>query len=193
MNKSKANIDITFRPLTENDFALLHEWLNIPHVSKWRGVENGKRNPTMEEVCNQWIKRINKTEPVDCFIVFLDQRPFAYIQWYHVSDFAESKALVSDCENLAGIDVFIGEPNCLYRGLGPVLMSKFLKEIVFASSDIKKCMIDPDSNNAAAIRAYEKVGFKHSHTIWDAKYKTYAYIMLLTRNDIRTPPNTNKD
>jgi RimJ/RimL family protein N-acetyltransferase len=50
-------------------------------------------------------------------------------------------------------------------------------------------MIDPEIENVAAIRAYEKIGFKHSHTVWDAKYGVYAYIMLLNRDNIQ---NTSK-
>jgi hypothetical protein len=117
--------------------------------------------------------------------------PIAYIQWYPVSDFAESMALVSESENVAGVDVFIGEEDCLYRGLGPVFINKFLEDIVFAVPETQSCMVDPEPENTAAIQAYEKIGFRHSHTVWDAKYGVYAYIMFLCRNNIRTPSDVN--
>jgi RimJ/RimL family protein N-acetyltransferase len=154
-------------------------------------MEDGTKNPTLEQVRNQWMRRMERTERVNCYIVLLDMRPIAYIQWYPVSDFAESMALVPESENVAGIDVFIGEAEWLYRGLGPVFMSKFLKDIVFAIPETQSCMVDPEPENTAAIRAYEKVGFKHSHTVWDAKYGVYAYIMFLRRDDIRTPSDVN--
>jgi RimJ/RimL family protein N-acetyltransferase len=102
------------------------------------------------------------------------------------SDIPETSALVSKSENLAGIDVFIGEANHLHKGLGPVFISKFIKDIIFSIPEIQSCMIDPEIENAAAIRAYEKIGFKYSHTVWDAKYGVCAYIMFLNRDDIRT-------
>lgn len=118
-------------------------------------------------------------------------RPIAYIQWYAVSDFPESIALVSGIENMAGIDVFIGEADCLYRGLGPVFMSKFLKDIVFAIPETKLCIVDPEPVNTAAIRAYKKIGFKHGHTVWNVKYGVYAYIMFLCGDDVGTPSDIN--
>jgi RimJ/RimL family protein N-acetyltransferase len=154
-------------------------------------MENGKRNPTLEQVRSQWMGRINKKAQVHCYIVLLDTIPIAYIQWYLVSDFPETNALVIKNENLAGIDVFIGEANYLHKGLGPVFISNFIKDIVFVIPDIQSCMIDPEIENAAAIRAYEKIGFKHSHTVWDAKYGVYAYIMFLYRENIRTPSDVN--
>lgn len=191
MTKNVPGVPLTFRPLVVDDLTLLHKWLNAPHVSRWWSIENGKRNPTLEEVRTHWTRRIDKTERVNCYIVLLEMRPIGYIQWYSVRDFPESVALVSGSENMAGIDVFIGEANCLYRGLGPVFISKFLKNIVFAVPETKLCMVDPEPVNAAAIQAYKKIGFKHSLTAWNAKYGVYAYIMFLCRDDLRTTSDVN--
>ncbi len=52
-------------------------------------------------------------------------------------------------------------------------------------------MIDPEIDNLAAIRAYEKAGFKYSHTVWEAKYEVSVYIMFLYRENIKTPSDVN--
>ena len=191
MIQDTPNVNLTFRPLVADDIPLLHKWLNMPHVNKWWSMESGNKNPTLEQIRNKWTRRIEKQEQVHCYIVLLDMIPIAYIQWYLASDFPETSALVSKSENLAGIDVFIGEADYLHKGLGPVFISNFIKDIVFVIPEIQSCMIDPEIENAAAIRAYEKIGFKHSHTVWDAKYGVYAYIMFLYRENIRAPSDVN--
>ena len=101
--------------------------------------------------------------------------PIAYIQWYPVSDFAESMALVPESENVAGIDVFIGEAEWLYRGLGPVFMSKFLDDLVFASVEGKP--LDPGvvSHNFHKIAA--RAGLKNVR-FHDLRH-TFASLMFL--------------
>lgn len=146
-------------------------------------MENGKRNPTLEEVRIQWEKRIDDIEPVYCYIVLLGGKPIAYIQWYLVEDFPDAKILNPESAYVAGIDVFIGEKDYLYKGFGPVLIRKFIKEFIFENQDIQSCLIDPEPENKAAIRAYEKIGFKYIHTIYEPKYDCYAYVMTLSRND----------
>ena len=187
MTRDIPSVKLTFRPFVADDIPLLHKWLNEPHVSEWWFMDDGKRNPTLEQVRSQWMRRIDKAGRVNCYIVLLDTRPIVYIQWYLVSDFPESMALVSESKNVAGIDVFIGEADCLYRGLGPIMLKKFLKDIVFAIPEMQSCIVDPEPENTSAIRAYEKIGFKHSHTVWDAESGVYAYIMFLCRDNMRTP------
>ena len=50
-------------------------------------------------------------------------------------------------------------------------------------------MIDPEPEDTTAIRAYEEIGFKHSHTVWDTKYGVYA--IFLCRDNIRASSDVN--
>lgn len=63
------------------------------------------------------------------------------------------------------MDLFIGEGGPPHRGLGPSILTRFLEELVFASEGIGVCIIDPEPGNGAAIRAYEKVGFRHFRSV----------------------------
>ena len=177
MNQSVPSLNLTFKPLVSDELPLLHKWLNTPHVSKWWFLDLGIRNPTLEEVQSVWNRRLNNTEAVEYYIVLLDLTPIAFIQWSILSEESKSMALVKKSDNVAGIDVFIGEEDCLYKGIGPVLINKFLEEIVFRNPDIQSCIIDPEPENTSAIRAYEKIGFKHTHTVYNEKIGVYAYMM----------------
>ncbi|MFC2038993.1 GNAT family N-acetyltransferase [Chloroflexota bacterium] len=181
MTQDIYNENLRFNPITADNLPLLHRWLNASHVSRWWFMDDGSHNPTFEIVRDKWMKRIDSEEKVYCHIVSVDNESIAYIQWYKVSDFEESMALVSASNDTAGIDIFIGEPDYLYKGFGPVIISKYINEIIFKESDIRACIIDPEPENKAAIRAYEKVGFKYQYTTRDQQYGVDAYIMRLQR------------
>lgn len=135
---------------------MVHRWLQAPHVARWWGEDTG----TYEEVSKKYSAYIEGEEPVEPYLILYDGRPVGYIQSYRVADDEEYERLVG-IEYSAGIDLFIGEVDLLHRGLGPRVIRRFIEEIVFADESIAVCVIDPEPGNAAAIRAYEKVGFRY--------------------------------
>jgi RimJ/RimL family protein N-acetyltransferase len=48
--------------------------------------------------------------------------------------------------------------------LGASIVRQFLSNIVFADPAVEICIIDPSVSNRAAIRAYEKAGFRFFKT-----------------------------
>lgn len=56
-----------------------------------------------------------------------------------------------------GIDITIGKPNMLGKGLGSLAVRWFCKKL-FAEG-APRLIIDPDTANLRAVRAYEKAGF----------------------------------
>jgi RimJ/RimL family protein N-acetyltransferase len=149
---------IGFRRLRNADLHLMHRWLHTPHVARWYG-EPG----TLEEVSEEYSAYIEGREQVEPYLILYNDRPVGYIQSYRVSGDEEYERLV-DIEDSAGIDLFIGEEDLLYKGLGPLVIRCFIEETVFADESIGACIIDPDPENTAAIRAYEKVGFEYFKT-----------------------------
>ena len=104
-------------------------------------------------------------DPTDCFVIVEDGRDIGYIQSYVIADHPEYAELVDVEERAAGIDLFIGEPDRVHRGLGPPLLRQFLQDVVFAKYDVESCIIGPSVKNTSAIRAYEKAGFSYFKTI----------------------------
>ena len=88
-----------------------------------------------------------------------------YIQYYDAYDFPREQGYeIEDLpQNMASLDVFIGEEDYFGKGLGPRIMEQFLREIVDPFYDA--CFVDPDTTNLQAIRAYEKAGFKTVKTV----------------------------
>lgn len=147
---------IGFRRLRNADLPMIHRWLHTPHVARWWHEDTG----TFEEVSEEYTAYIEGEEPVEPFLILYDDGPVGYIQSYRVSDDEEYEGLTG-IENSAGIDLFIGEEYLLYRGLGPLVIRRFIEEVVFADESIVVCIIDPEPENKAAIRAYERVGFRY--------------------------------
>ena len=175
---------ISFRRLTENDLPQMHRWLNTEHVARWYRVR-GVTKPAIEWVTARYLPRIRGHDPTRSFIILLGQRPIGYIQGYLIADDPEYAAHVQVEDGAAGVDMFIGETDVVYRGLGARIIRRFLHEVVFGELGAASCIIGPEPENAAAIRAYEKAGFRHTKTVHipgeDAEYE---YLMRIEREEV---------
>jgi aminoglycoside 6'-N-acetyltransferase len=81
-----------------------------------------------------------------------------------------------------GIDLFIGDVELIGKGHGPALIRAFLRDVAFPRYRIELCVIGPTRSNAAAIRAYEKAGFRFLKTYLEPDSREHEhYLMELTR------------
>ncbi|MBN1858617.1 GNAT family N-acetyltransferase [Candidatus Bipolaricaulota bacterium] len=148
---------ISFAPLREADLPLLCRWLNNPLVFRWYGG----RARTSAELYAKYLPRIRGDEPTRGYIIASRETPIGYIQSYRIADhpdYAAQAALPDDLDP-AGVDLFIGEDSFRHQGLGPKILKRFLEKELFASSPVTGCVVCPDPENKAAIRAYHKAGF----------------------------------
>lgn len=178
---------IGFRPLTRDDYPTMHRWLNLPHVNEW-WWEDDPTPPTPEQVTEEY----GNDEPIRRHVVTYGGEPVGYIQYCRVGDFAagekyaypEFVAYVGE-PDVANIDVFIGEPAYLHRGLGPLLLRRFLREVVFADPRrFPACTLAPYEANAAAIRAYGKAGFRYVGTKDVPGERHPIHLMRIERDDL---------
>jgi RimJ/RimL family protein N-acetyltransferase len=171
---------IHFRPLIEADYSLVFEWLKKEHVQRWWG-----KPLTRTEVAEKYGPRVRGEMPTRAFVLEYEGRPVGYIQTYLVADHPEYAAQVRLGPGAAGVDLFLGEAALLHRGLGTAALRRFLREVVFADPTVTCCVLGPAPDNAAAIRAYEKVGFRYWKTVPVAGAATPEYLMLLHRHELR--------
>lgn len=172
---------ITFRKLLHSDLPLMHTWLNKPHVHEW--YDNDKEN-TIEAITARYGPKIDGKKPTNCYLVLYEGKAFGYIQTYIVSDWPEFGNYVGYDEHTASIDLFIGEQEFLGKGFGSVMIKTFLKTVVFANPTIRTCIIGPEPQNARAIRAYEKAGFKHVKTVQIPGDKSPTYVMEINSSNL---------
>lgn len=153
---------ISFERLQESHFPQLLRWLEKPHVKKWWDQDVAYTIDLVREKYSSYIKGYKlegeNQKSIHAFIIYNNQRAVGYIQIYNAYDFPRRKPLSDLPAKLGAIDIFIGEKDLLGRGLGSVAISDFLK--LDETRQYCHIFVDPDSKNIAAIKCYEKVGFK---------------------------------
>ena len=136
------------RAVTEDDLPLLAAWLAEPHVVEWWGDPDrglAEIRDAMEGV---------SVEPL---IVELQGRPIAYLQSYdpHMED---DHPYQDQPTGTLGIDLTIGVPDLVGIGHGSAIVRQFADALF--EEGAPRLIIDPHPDNARAIRAYEKAGFR---------------------------------
>lgn len=158
------DIHFTFKKLVQSDVELMSAWFAQPHVVAWWPV------PKEGEDIMQFLQRTR--QDLAPYIAFLDEAPIGYIQSYTPSSYFSGSDKIHDWlpplpENTVGIDQFIGDPDYLGKGYGTLMVQDFIQYLHSIEPTIQAIIVDPEPINHAAIRCYEKVGFK--------KMGTYIY------------------
>ncbi|MER6174333.1 GNAT family N-acetyltransferase [Streptosporangium sp. NPDC001681] len=155
----RSNRSVTWRRLTEQDFPLLREWLQQPHVARWWHHETSP-----EAVARDFGPAARGEEPSEDLLVLLDGRPLGLVQRSRYADYpeyiAELAAIVAVPEGAMSIDYLIGDPAQVGRGLG-TLMIRTVIERTWAEFPAASCVLVPVSAaNRASWRALEKAGLR---------------------------------
>jgi RimJ/RimL family protein N-acetyltransferase len=147
--------DIVFRPLCARDLPLLHEWLTRPHVAEWWGAPASRA-----EVEADYAPALAGTVPHWCYLAYAGGRPLGFIQAYAPVGFHDQGWWRDEHDpGVRGIDQFIADPDRLGQGLGAAMVRGFAAHL-FADPAVTRVQTDPDPANVAAIRCYEKAGFR---------------------------------
>jgi len=147
---------IAFAAMTPADYPMLQHWLENPPMNEWWGDPDKEMAGIRDKVEGR-----DKTRP---FIFFHEGEPAGYIQYWSVGNEvdsghgAEAPWLLELPRTAVGVDLSLGRPELLGRGIGTAVLRAFLARL-FAEGH-ETVVIDPDEANSRAIRAYEKVGFR---------------------------------
>ena len=145
---------LAWRPAAPNDQALLERWMAAPHVranvpdEDWGWAEELPRRPA-------WRQQL---------IAMLGTRPVGFVQIIDAAE-EESHYWGDVAAGHAAIDLWIGEPDCIGRGLGTTMMREALRRS-FTAFGAHTILIDPLVSNTAARRFYERLGFRCLEDRW---------------------------
>ncbi len=126
----------------------------------------GNAAPTLAVVEAKYRPLLAETSKSHNYVVLLDGRPIGLIQTYLLRDWPDYAATIG-IDDGAGIDLFIGDPDLVGRGLGPRVISAFARDVVFATGTVDICVAGPDERNRRSLRASEKAGFQAIRTVVD--------------------------
>lgn len=148
--------EVSFRELAAEDFPLLFNWLGRPHVKKWYAPE-----PTsFAEVLARYGPRTEVGSAVKAFIIEADSADAGYVQTYSIDEFPEYERTLGCEKGVVGMDLFIGDDWRQRHGLGSQVIRRFVDEMIFGHYGALACVGGAPEGNVAAIRAFEKAGFR---------------------------------
>lgn len=148
--------EITFEAVTPEHYPLLDSWLHAPHMREWWG------DPEDElDLIREMVEGEDTTQP---FLFTLDGIPIGYIQVWFIGPH-QNESWLQDHPWLGelppetvGVDLSIGDPSLLSKGIGSAALSAFTRRLYGAGNHT--IIIDPDPANIRAVRAYEKAGYR---------------------------------
>ena len=161
-----ANLDIRFRPFTDDDLRRMHGWLNDPAVVEW-----------WEGVDVSWPAVVARYgpghgAPVEHWIALLDGEPIGWIQCYCAADMVRGETYYwrrhLDLQRTGGIDYLVGEADRRSRGTGSAMIRAFVRDVVFARHAAWAfAAAGPFEANVPSWRALEKAGFQRRAILED--------------------------
>ncbi len=145
--------DIQLRPLQETDIDLLITWFKEPHVAYWWATEAAM---TDEELFAKYSRKIAAPQE-KAFVVLLAGKPIGYVQ---VQDTSVANGWwENEPPGTWSLDILLGDNTLLGKGLGTLIVQEAVA-FLFTNAPINRIICDPHPHNVAAIRCYEKAGFK---------------------------------
>lgn len=133
---------IEFRKLTTDDYPVLLEWLQRPHVKQyWNDGDD-----TLEKIAQHYALG---NRQVQHYIAIQNGQDIGFYQYCY------------DLNHNIGIDMFLANANQISKGLGTKCLNAFGDFV----TKLEKChclSVDPHPDNKRGIRCYEKCGFIHN-------------------------------
>ena len=146
----------SFRPISARDLPLVRTWLERPHMREWWGEPEAELGHIRDMIAGR-----DTTRP---FIFSVDGEPMGYIQYWFIGHhqnatwIADHPWLAELPADAVGVDLSIGDPGKLARGVGSGALRAFAERLFRQGH--RMIIIDPDPANGRAVRAYEKAGFR---------------------------------
>ena len=134
-----------FRPVTIDDLARLDAWRREPHVARWW------------DAGSSWSADDLGDPRLAMRIVEADGAPFAFMQDYDVHGW-EGHHFADLPPGSRGTDQFVGDGAMIGRGHGSAFIDQRMAALFAGGAPV--VAVDPHPDNARAIAAYRKAGFR---------------------------------
>jgi aminoglycoside 6'-N-acetyltransferase len=161
---------IRFMELAGDDFPLLHDWLNRPHLRRFF-----QKTPiSLDGVHEKYDPRLSGDTATRCQLAWLDA-PFGYLQCYRIADFPDWGEMIGQDEGI-GVDLYIGEPDLIGIGLGAAMLRAYLAQVAFPLfPEARTAWITHEADNLAAQGCSRSVGFQRQGVFLESGLKTILY------------------
>ena len=160
--------DLTIRPMRDDtdDYRLLVRWRAEPHIHEWWDPDEPA--PTLDEVIAHYGPAVRGEEKTTSCIFELEDRPVGFVQFYRWLPYTQGDDPIdvrADPDTF-GLDIHIGEPDLIERGLGTRVVD-LLCGYLEREHGASWIALITDVENHRAQRAYEKAGFRKVRRVLD--------------------------
>jgi aminoglycoside 6'-N-acetyltransferase len=142
-------VAVTLRRAVPADVPTLRSWDDLPHVAEASGADDAF----------DWASEVPRdVDWREILVVEDDGRPVGAV--VVIDPAREETRYWGDVPGgLRAIDVWLGPPDALGRGIGTAAMRLALARC-FAAPEVRAVLIDPLVANVRAIRFYNRLGFR---------------------------------
>ncbi|HEY2222522.1 GNAT family N-acetyltransferase [Actinomycetospora sp.] len=151
-------MEVTFRPVTRDDFGLIARWLAEPHVARWWAHETSS-----EAVERDFGPTLRGEEPNEDLVALADGRPLGLCQrsfWHaYLDEVAEFRPFITVPADAMTIDYLVGAPGDVGRGLGSALVRALADDTLATHPTCGQLLVPVAAGNRASQRVLEKAGF----------------------------------
>lgn len=138
------------RKFAAEDVPIFKEWLQNEHIRKWyTEPEDWIAEVTMRQEDFFWINH---------FMVVIENRRIGFCQYYKTIEANEACYAKLPQEGTYSIDYLIGEEEYLGKGNGRKIV-QVLTAMIFAKSDSKRIVVQPEPENKASCNALIANGY----------------------------------
>jgi aminoglycoside 6'-N-acetyltransferase len=177
----KDSVAVHFIPIEPRHFALLWEWYQRPHVQRWFAPWTPPSQTAADEL---WTAMIEGREPNRGYLISLDGAEVGYIESSRISEDPQWAEAIGLGRDAVAADLFLADESLIGRGVGPQIVVRFYLRMM-GETGLDVGIIDPEVDNARAIRAYEKAGFRfHRQIPSDKPGRPGESIMIASRKDL---------
>lgn len=169
MSDELAAFEVGLRPATEADWPAIRRWLARPEIQRWWG------NLASAEA---EVRLAFETSSAITRVIVCESEPVGYAHAFDAA-FWGSALPEGMPAGTWDADLFVAVPAYRGRGVGERALALLVDE-VFTSTLAPAVSVFVSIRNEAAVRAYEKAGFRWT-SVWDDPIFGPSWMLLLER------------
>lgn len=148
-------MNISFRKLLDSneDFALMHKWCKNKYIYEWFE----QRELSLNEITTKYKNKLKNKEQ-ELFIIKCNQIDIGFTQIYKFENDNNIKN-IERYKNIYEFDIFIGEEEYLFKGIGSSIIRK-INNMIYSNYKADAIILRPFKRNIRAIKCYEKCNYK---------------------------------
>jgi aminoglycoside 6'-N-acetyltransferase len=150
----------------QEEYERMARWRNQPHVREWWDPDEPPLS--VEGARSEYGPDTQAGTPTVACVIEQDDQPVGFLQFYRWSAYADEAQTIGIPfdEDTWGLDVFVGEPARSGQGLGSAAVDLLCRHL-FEQRGASAVALVAARDNARALRAYEKAGFRRGASVLD--------------------------